>query len=905
MKYTNLDDLLSKNKCPKDKKHTHTRIPDTKDPKKSGIWGGSYYLEEGLMEEFWHHYHDKVFVKKKYEYLTEKQLDKDSILAIDLDFRYDVNTEERQHTVEHITDAIGELALLLNNHLIIKPGEKFEVNVFEKPNLNSLDDVCKDGIHVIVKINVPVEFKMLLWEEFWQKLSVIWSDLPITNSWESVLDKGVFEGGTNWQVFGSRKPFHEAYQLKYIYELECGEDDFEIEEKPVDGVDYKKMLAEISVRSKSKKFKICEKTKELMKTIKLKKRKKKKRAKFKFKNTKISEITTIEQIENECTKLLKQKHKDDLDFEEIHNYTMILNKKYYDNYENWIKVGWALKTVNNDLFWSWILFSAKSEGFNFDDIEQFQQKWKEEFDENGGLTCGSIRFWAKESNLEEFKKIQEDSIQTHIKATLSNYTDYDIAKVLYLYFREEFILASHEKKKWYRFRQNRWVKSEKGSALRLELSKTVSKIYLNNEIATVDKVISGYDDKEQLTYQSMASKYADIGLKLRRTPQKNNIMVEAADLFYDETFLEKLDSNEHLICFKNGVIDIKNKIFRDGAGSDYISMCTNINYVKFDTSNRKHTKIMDEIEDFMKKLFPDKSLRGYMWEHMASFLIGNNDNQTFHFYLGVGSNGKSLFVELLEKCLGDYKASAPLTMITGGRIQEGKATPEIVSLKGKRFAVLQEARKSTVLNEGTFKEYTGCDSITGRPLYGSNMITFKPQFKMVLCTNYLLEIKSTDNGTWRRVRVVDFESRFEDNPKSVEFEHLKNVYKKDKDLKKRFDEWAPLLMSKLVDIVFKTNGRVTDVDKVLAASKNYRDRQDYFSKFMKDKLELDINACTQKRDVNEEFRTWFLNNEGKDVPKGKELFDFLEKRFGKYNKRFGWKGFKIVYENAEDSDNES
>ena len=36
-------------------------------------------------------------------------------------------------------------------------------------------------------------------------------------------------------------------------------------------------------------------------------------------------------------------------------------------------------------------------------------------------------------------------------------------------------------------------------------------------------------------------------------------MVEAADLFYDETFLEKLDSNPNLICFKNGVIDIEQK----------------------------------------------------------------------------------------------------------------------------------------------------------------------------------------------------------------------------------------------------------------------------------------------------------------------------------------------------------
>ena len=195
----------------------------------------------------------------------------------------------------------------------------------------------------------------------------------------------------------------------------------------------------------------------------------------------------------------------------------------------------------------------------------------------------------------------------------------------------------------------------------------------------------------------------------------------------------------------------------------------------------------------MEKLFPDPELRKYMWEFLAAILIGHNDNQTFHFFLGVGSNGKSLLIELLEKCLGDYKGTAPLTMITGNRTREGQATPEIVGLQGKRLAVLQEAKKNTVLNEGTFKEYTGCDSITGRGLYSGNMVTFKPQFKMILCTNYLLEIKSTDNGTWRRVRVVDFESRFEDNPESPEYSDVQYIFKKDKDLKKRFDDWAPIL----------------------------------------------------------------------------------------------------------------
>ena len=225
MKYQNLEDLLYNNKCPKDKKHTHTRIPK----KELNIYGGSYWInpdDKELIDEFWHHYHQKIFVEKKFEYLTEKQLRGESVLAIDFDFRYNADVNERQHTEEHVTDVIGEIAQLLNKHLIIKNNDRFPVYVFEKPNVNKLEDLCKDGIHIIVKINLPVEFKILIWEQLWQKLSVVWEELPITNDWESVLDKGVFEGTTNWQIFGSRKPLNEAYEVKYVYEVAKEDDEF-------------------------------------------------------------------------------------------------------------------------------------------------------------------------------------------------------------------------------------------------------------------------------------------------------------------------------------------------------------------------------------------------------------------------------------------------------------------------------------------------------------------------------------------------------------------------------------------------------------------------------------------------------------------------------------------------------
>ena len=61
------------------------------------------------------------------------------------------------------------------------------------------------------------------------------------------------------------------------------------------------------------------------------------------------------------------------------------------------------------------------------------------------------------------------------------------------------------------------------------------------------------------------------------------------------------------------------------------------------------------------------------------------------------------------------------------------------------------------------KELTGGDPIQCRALY-KDAVTFYPQFKLAVCTNNLFDIKSNDDGTWRRIRVCHFMSLFTEDP---------------------------------------------------------------------------------------------------------------------------------------------
>ena len=68
--------------------HTHTRIGN----KDCGLYGGSYFISDDVLDNFYRIYMDTVFNDGTDDYLTERQAKEDdsvSPILIDLDFKYD------------------------------------------------------------------------------------------------------------------------------------------------------------------------------------------------------------------------------------------------------------------------------------------------------------------------------------------------------------------------------------------------------------------------------------------------------------------------------------------------------------------------------------------------------------------------------------------------------------------------------------------------------------------------------------------------------------------------------------------------------------------------------------------------------------------------------------------------
>ena len=876
---------------------THTRIRDDT----LSIKGGVYSIKN--LKDFYDKYYKHVFVDGKFEFLTEKQNENNGPIAVDFDFRYETSVDERIHNESHINEMIQLYIEEIMNLIIIPDNTEIPIYIFEKEHVNMLDEVTKDGIHMIIGIDMDRKLQIMLRNKILQKIDEVWNDLPLTNTWEDVLDLGITKGEINWQLYGSRKPGNEPYMLVHYYSIKFTEDDYNIYENNIREFNLKEKFPELSVQYKNyTSFEMCDEIKEEFNNFILPSKSKRKNIKLKMtdkkKDMSIFDINNEDMLE-ECIELFLSKieEKKEIHLKETHLYTMCLSDNFYNPYDKWIRVGWALKNTHETLFLTWIAFSAKSKKFSFDKISEFYDLWCGwEVNNEDGLSYRSIIYWAKNDNFEEYSIIRKQTIDYYVDKTIDSPTDTDFAVVLYQLYKDEFICVSIKKDIWYIYKNHRWEESEGGTDLRKEISNSLYEIYFEKQRNIVKYLGTGTVDMtsdKAKTLRTKAQQLSEIANSLKRRGNKDNIMREAKEIFYDKKFYEKVDDNPHLLCFNNGVVDFTNNIFRNGKPDDYLSKCTNINYIKLD--NKKHKKIIDEINDFMCKLFPEDNLRNYMWEHLASTLIGKSDDQTFNIYNGSGSNGKSKLVELMAKALGDYKGTVPITLITQKRNTIGSTSSEVVALKGTRYAVMQEPSKGDKINEGIMKEITGGDPLQGRALF-KDSVTFIPQFKLVVCTNTLLDVGSTDEGTWRRICVCEFKSKF---CKKEDFDRARTYqFELDKKLGGKFNDWAPIFISMLVEKAYETGGLVNICDEVKSSSNNYKNTQDFYSEFINDKVKKCTGSKIKETSLYEVFKGWYQLHHGKNIPKGRDLFDYMNKNFGKKIKGV-WNNVSIIYDDFD------
>jgi len=317
--------------------------------------------------------------------------------------------------------------------------------------------------------------------------------------------------------------------------------------------------------------------------------------------------------------------------------------------------------------------------------------------------------------------------------------------------------------------------------------------------------------------------------------------------------MEKLGSNGSLLGFDNGVYDLEKGIFRDGEPADYVCYSVGYNFPK-DVDKETNKGCWKFIND----IFNNQDVRDYILKLLATSLSGDVNDQ--HFYMWTnpsGSNGKSKLKELMIRTLGnDYSCAFDITLITSKRGHANAANSAIASNMLRRLGFFVEPDKDDKINVGLMKEMTGGHQMTTRQLFGQQ-VQFKPKFKLHLLCNLLPDIPSTEGGTWRRIRAIEFKNRFVQNP------ILPNEKKMIDNIDENFDKWKYAFMMILLDYFNKyMKEGLNEPEEILNKTEQYKLQNDHSKEFFVDRIEKsddekDYITLTQ---IRNEYCAWCEEN---------------------------------------------
>ena len=149
----------------------------------------------------------------------------------------------------------------------------------------------------------------------------------------------------------------------------------------------------------------------------------------------------------------------------------------------------------------------------------------------------------------------------------------------------------------------------------------------------------------------------------------------------------------------------------------------------------------------------DVELVRFLRQLVGYCLTGVTTEQVLAFIHGLGGNGKSVFVNTVQKILGEYARVAAIETFTSSH--NDRHPEELARLASARMVTASETDSGRRWAEGRVKMITGGDTINARFMH-ANSFEFTPQFKLVILGNHAPVITNLDDALRRRFLIVPF-----------------------------------------------------------------------------------------------------------------------------------------------------
>jgi putative DNA primase/helicase len=209
---------------------------------------------------------------------------------------------------------------------------------------------------------------------------------------------------------------------------------------------------------------------------------------------------------------------------------------------------------------------------------------------------------------------------------------------------------------------------------------------------------------------------------------------------------DDLDADPWLLNCRNGTLDLRTGELRRHDPADLLTKVTGAAY--------RPCAAGAEFARFLERVQPSEEMRSYLARLFGHALEGRQVEHVLGILWGAGANGKGTLVGAVDRALGDYSDAADPELLTA-RTYDAHPTG-VADLFGLRLAVLHESDRGRRLAESTIKRLTGGDRVKARRMR-ENFWSFDPSHSFVILTNHRPIVAGTDEGIWRRLRLVPFD----------------------------------------------------------------------------------------------------------------------------------------------------
>ncbi len=264
----------------------------------------------------------------------------------------------------------------------------------------------------------------------------------------------------------------------------------------------------------------------------------------------------------------------------------------------------------------------------------------------------------------------------------------------------------------------------------------------NNHIIKIDGRLNIYIDNY---YNSSLEKLEKVMIQHipLLTDAKRKEVLKYLNIICDER--QQADAN--MIAFKNGIYNIKDNSFISFSPEIIIT-----NKINWDYNPAAYSGIADKTLN--KIACNDNSIRSLLEELIGYCLYRRNELGKAFILTGDGANGKSTFIAVLNRILGDKNIAA-------NDLKELSERFSTVTLYGKLANLGDDIGDTFITDPSLFKKIVTGDKIVAEQK-GQPKFEFNPYCKMIFSANSVPRMNDKSNAIIRRLIIVPFEAKFND-----------------------------------------------------------------------------------------------------------------------------------------------